>query len=94
MILLPLSILYYKLGDLKKAVRYLKKAKAVNPDTMRFFDALINGEAENVFEEMEDFGYRPGTIQEYVIEFQQNTFLFGQAASYFSWGYQKLKTMK
>lgn len=94
MFLLPLSILYYKLGDLKKAAQYLRQLKETNKDTLRFFNTLLKGNPEDLLDEEMSFGYRPFTIQELVIAFQQNTFLYGQSASYFSWGQKKLKGMK
>lgn len=86
MFLLPLSILYYKLGDLRQSAKYLKKLKGVNPDTLKFLNTLMYGDAEDLLEEMEDFGYRPSTIEQFAIELQQNAFLFSQTASYITWG--------
>lgn len=94
MFMLPLSILYYKLGDLKTAARYLRKLNRRNPDTRRFFETLINSEAEELLEEIGTFGYRPFTIQEFAVAFEENAFLFGTVAGYFCWGLKKLKTMK
>ena len=92
--LLPLSFLYYKLGDLQKAAQYLRKLKETNRDTLKFFNALIKGHPEDIFEEDVSFGYQPFTIQELAVAFQQNTFLYGQSASFFAWGQKKLKGMK
>ena len=94
MLMLPLSILYYKLGDLKKAAQYLRILNRRNKDTRRFFETLVNADAEDLFAEIGTFGYQPFTIQEFAVAFQENPFLFGSTAAYFTWGLRKLKTMK
>lgn len=94
MFMLPLSILYYKLGDLRKAAQYLKKLNQSNKDTRRFFQSLINGDAEMLLDEMSPYGYQPFTIQELASAFEENSFLYGTSAAYFNWGLNKLKTMR
>lgn len=94
MFMLPLSILYYKLGNLKKAAQYLKILNRRNKDTRRFFEALTKADAEELFDEIVTFGYQPFTIQELAVAFRENPFLFGSIAAYFSWGLRKLKAMK
>ena len=94
MFMLPLSILYYKLGNLKKAAQYLRILNRRNKDTRRFFEVLIKADAEDLFDEIGTFGYQPFTIQELAVAFRENPFLFGSTAAYFSWGLRKLKTMK
>ena len=94
MFMLPLSILYYKLGNFKKAAQYLRTLNRTNKDTRRFFEALIKADTEYLFGETGTFGYQPFTIQELAVAFRENPFLFGSAAAYFSWGLRKLKAMK
>lgn len=94
MFMLPLSILYYKLGNLKKAAQYLRILNRRNKDTRRFFEVLIKADAEDLFDEIGTFGYQPFTIQELAVAFRENPFLFGSTAAYFSWGLRKLKAMK
>ena len=94
MFMLPLSILYYKLGNLKKAAQYLRILNQTNKDTRRFFEVLIKADAEDLFDEIGTFGYQPFSIQELAVAFRENPFLFGSTAAYFSWGLRKLKAMK
>lgn len=94
MFMLPLSMLYYKLGDYKKAARYLRKLNQRNKDTLRFFELLIKGDTEELLAERNPYGYQPFTIQEFTVELEENPFMFGSSAAYFIWGRQKLKALK
>ena len=93
MFLLPLSILYYKLGDLKKSAKYLKKLKNTNEDTLEFFKGINKGQMD-FLENESPYGYRPFTIEELMLEFAENPFLFVTTKTYFEWAYKKLKNMK
>ena len=66
-------------------------------DSIREYGHVLRkekGHPEDIFEEDVSFGYQPFTIQELAVAFQQNTFLYGQSASFFAWGQKKLKGMK
>ncbi|MDE6780097.1 MAG: hypothetical protein K2J40_01375 [Ruminococcus sp.] len=94
--LLPLSILYYKLGNLRKANHYLKKLCDLNEDTYKFFE-LITGkskELKKVIENMNPYGYRPCTIEELIVETEENEFLFSNTTAYIIWAKQKLNAKK
>lgn len=90
--LLPLSILYYKLGNLRDANNYLKRLCAVNNDTIKFFNGLVKGDSLEHFKNMNSFGYRPFTIEEFLVESEENVFLFQSVSAYFEWAWQKLKS--
>lgn len=90
--LLPLSILYYKLGNLREANNYLKRLCAVNNDTIKFFNGLVKGDLLEHFKNMNSFGYRPFTIEEFLVESEENVFLFQSVSAYFEWAWQKLKS--
>ena len=90
--LLPLSILYYKLGNLREANNYLKRLCAVNNDTIKFFNGLVKGDLDGYFKNMNSFGYRPFTIEEFLVESEENVFLFQSVSAYFEWAWQKLKS--
>ena len=90
--LLPLSILYYKLGNLREANNYLKRLCAVNNDTIKFFNGLVKGDLLEHFKNMNSFGYRPCTIEEFLVESEENVFLFQSVSAYFEWAWQKLKS--
>ena len=81
----PLSILYFKKGNFKKAGEYLKRAEKVNKDTKKFIRSVLNKTWQREVEKMNDYGYRPFSIEEYVTEFLENTFLFKGCSAYFIW---------
>ncbi len=91
--LLALSILYYKLGNLKESVKYLKKLNVVNKDTYTFFSALVNGNMSDYIDVISPYGYKPFTIQEYIFEASENNFLIASVPTYFDWAMRKLKNM-
>ena len=90
--LLPLSILYYKLLDFKKAKKYLLELTKTNKDTKEFFKALLEQTLDKF--ELGDFGYRPFTIDEFIITFMGNLYLYDGLMDYFIWGYDILKKKK
>lgn len=92
--LLPLSILYYRLGNLTEATKYLKKLKAANKDTSKFFNAMRKGELMDYLCAVDPFAYEPDTLEEFIAQVDEFGFLFISSPSYFEWGYQKLKSIK
>lgn len=92
--LLPMSILYYKLGNLREAAKYLKMLCEVNDDTYKFFKYVTTGDTEKIAVNMNPYGYRPYTIEEFIVESEENHFLFIGSSSYFVWAQQKLKEIK
>ena len=92
MFLLPMSVLYYKLGDLTKAAKYLRELQKVNKDTEKFFNAFIEQDLEQYYDEMHDSGYRPFTIEEFLVEMQENGYLFFSTPQYALWASRKLRS--
>lgn len=92
--LLPLSMLYYKLGDLKEAAKYLKALEEVNKDTLKFFNGIVNGRLEKFIEGRGPYGYQPFTIEEFIEEIKTNSYLLVPMIAYFDWAQRKLKSMK
>lgn len=92
--LLPLSILYYKLGNLRKSYQYLKKLLAVNEDICDFLNIIISGELEKFYDYTNSYGYRPFTIEELAIEYEENNFLFDSTPAYFIWAKHKINSNK
>lgn len=92
--LLPLSILYYKLGDLRKSNQYLKKLTAVNEDTYKFFNSLIDGSLMESVSDSFSYGYRPFTIEEFIVECEENYFLFTSMPEYFVWAKKKVNSKR
>ena len=91
--LLPLSMLYYRLDDLKKAASYLRKIRSTNEDTVDFFTGIINGNLDDFIDEDEQspFGYRPYTMDEMLVEFEQHKMMYLSVPAYFDWAYRKIK---
>lgn len=92
--LLPLSILYYKLGDLRKSHQYLKKLITVNKDTYKFFDSFTNDTLKDYLSNMTPYGYRPFTIEEFIIECEENYFLLSSMPEYFVWAKKKINSKR
>lgn len=92
--LLPLSILYYKLGNLRESEKYLKKLNTVSEDTRKFFDVVLSGRLENYLDAAAPYDYRPFTLEEYLFEARYNFYLIAQSPTYFEWAWQKIKAAK
>lgn len=90
--LLPLSILYYKLLDFEKAKKYLLELTEINKDTKEFFKALLEQDVDKF--ELGDYGYRPFSIDEIIMTFMGNLYLYDGLKDYFLWGYDILKKKK
>lgn len=90
--LLPLSILYFKKEDFDKAEEYLKRLCTVNKDTKKFFRAVEKDKLGNYAEEINDYGYRPYTIQELIVELMENSFLFRTIPLYMEWAYETTRS--
>ena len=86
-----LSILYFKMGDLKNAEAYLKRSAKANKDTKKFIKSVINETWQREVEKMNDYGYRPFSIEEYVTEMLENSFLFKNCSAYFLWAADVMK---
>ena len=91
--LLPLSVLYFKRGDLDTAEAYLKRLCATNKDTKKFFRAIKKDKLDHYMEEISGYGYQPFTIQELIVELMENRFLFMMIPLYMEWAYEKTKNM-
>lgn len=91
MILLPLSVLYYKLGDFVKSQNYLYELKNKNTDTLEFFE-LMAVEYRGRYDEIEmPLSYYPFSMDEFFIAVARNKFLFFNIPQYFDWGLKKLR---
>ena len=90
--LLPLAVLYYKLDDLKTAAGYLKQLFQVNPECKIFF-ALQDVEPEKIEEVInasmdklaETGGYKPGSLEEFLVITQEEQYLYESEASFWIW---------
>lgn len=92
--LFPLSIMYFKLGDLDQAGKYLKRLSKANPDTRKFVKAFNEDRIDRYASQMSDFGYRPFTMEELITELMENLVLFQTLPAYFFWAEEQLAGKK
>lgn len=93
-LLFPLSVMYYKLGNLPEAEKYLKRLSDVNKDAVKFFNCIFNEGLERYIDDIPPYGYRVATIDELLIETDENSFLFRSVSGYFDWALRKLRTKR
>ena len=89
--LLPLSILHFKLGQGDKALEVLKRLNQVNKDTKKFLKTMASGNSEKGLPEIGPYGYRPFCMEELTVEVSSYPFLFENTMSYFVWAYKALQ---
>lgn len=92
--LLPLSVLYFKLGDLEKADDYLKRLAKANKDTKKFVKAVLSDKLDQYTKEMSDYGYCPFSIEELIVALMENQELFSMVPIYFYWADKQLSARK
>ena len=88
---LPLSILYFRLGKLDRAKETLLQLNEANHDAKKFFRAVINNKLERYADVNPEAGYRPNTIEEFIIFMQEEPELLSQSAAYIMWADDVLK---
>lgn len=91
--LLPLSVLYFKIGNFDKAEDYLRRLCAANKDTKKFFRAIKRDKLDHFVDEISGYGYQPFTIQELIVDLMENSFLFRMVPLYMEWAYEKTRNM-
>ncbi|MCC8075396.1 MAG: hypothetical protein LIO95_05550 [Clostridiales bacterium] len=90
--LLALSLLYFKLGELDTSLDYLKKLRKCNKDTKKFLRLVCRGDGEELFSYGdEQYGYQPNTIEELVSAYGDNLYLFVPAEHFFRWANKQIK---
>lgn len=95
MMALPLSVLYYKTGNMRKAKQYLKNLAKSNGDTRVFINEMASGELKDFLDDEEEIEmYRPGSYEEFLMAFQEYTFFYTSNLYYFIWASSQLKKMK
>lgn len=94
MFLLPLSLLYFKLENLEKSEEYLQRLVKANKDTKRFFRGIVNDSLEDDIAKLSGWGYRPGTIEELLVDIMENQEAFTSSPSYIIWANNILKKRK
>ena len=95
MMLLPLSVLYYKKRDFKTASEYLQKLSKINKGLNNFLKAAKSKEKlTELMLDMSPYGYQYSAAEEFVEEFMTYHFLFVQVAEYFTWAQKELKAIR
>mgnify|MGYP003272746640 CR=1 FL=1 len=98
--LLPLSILMFKSGEMDLAADYLKRLASSNKDTKKFIKlALQDGGVQELIDRFYDEdeipqSYRPSTMDEFVMEINEHPDMFSLAEGYFPWAYEELKVKR
>lgn len=92
--LLPLSVLYYKLGDLEAAGGYLSRLAKRNKDAKRFFSAATKDQLDEYYEELTPYGYRAASIGELLYCVIENEFLYDAVPYFYSWADSQLRPKK
>lgn len=94
--LLPLSILMFKLGEMNLAADYLKRLASSNKDTKKFIKLAMQDGAQELIERFYDEDespqcYRPFTMDEFVMEINEYPDMFSLSEGYFYWAHEELK---
>lgn len=92
--LLPLSALYYKLGNCKKSADYLKKLKTVSSDTLEYFYFMASDRHEGIVKHFNPYSYKAGSMEEFAVITADNIHVYSPMTSYFDWAFNKLSKMK
>ena len=91
-VLLPLTLLYYKLGDMDKAEKTLRRLTKVNKETRTFLRDMESGQYERKISKIrERGGYAPFTEEELIMMYDENEEVYNSAPLFFRW---MLKTLK
>ena len=93
-LLLPLVVLYYKLGDSEKSINFLKLLTNMNKDTKKFIGAAKRQNYKKYYAEMSPYGYRPNTMDEFLEEMRNYGFLFDSVPCFFEWAEKNLQKKK
>lgn len=88
--LLPLALLYFKLGNWPKAKDYLKKLKANYPDTKKFFRAVKKDDTYFLTKHHDPLGYIPGDTSELVAAYEDNLYVYIREPYFFDWADEAL----
>lgn len=94
--LLPLSILMFKLGEMDLAADYLKRLASSNKDTKKFIKLVMQYGAQELIERFYDEDeipqcYYPFTMDEFVMEINEYPDMFSLSEGYFYWAHEELK---
>ena len=90
--LLPLTLLYYKLGEMKKAEDSLMRLVKTIKDTKRFVKDILSGKMEDKIVEIhERGGYSPYSEEELLMAWYENGDVYDSSPFFFQWAADVLK---
>ena len=93
--LLPIVLLYYRLGETDKAKMYLKRLANNVKETRIFFrDFLDNRMDRKAKEVYQNGGYRPFTEEELIITCYENDEIYKRVPTFFLWAADVLKVKR
>lgn len=92
--LLPLTVLYYKLGDMEAASGYLTRLVKQNKDAKKFFSAAARDRLDQYIDDMDPIGYRPESMDELLFCIADNAFLYEAVPYFYAWADHQLKPQK
>ena len=96
--LLPLAILYYKLGEWDRASQYVKDLQKENRHFKKFVSLYLSEQVEDMMEEMDDdYSFEeaePGTLNALFAMYQSNTLIFITNTGFFAWAKGQLGRRK
>ena len=90
--LLPLTVLYYKLNQFDKAEDYIKRLAKANKDAKKFLRAAARDQLDDYIDEMNPYGYQPFTMEELLDELMKSSYLFDSVPYFFTWASKVLAT--
>ncbi len=90
--LLPLTLLYYKLGDTKKAESCIKRLTKTVEGTKKFVRDILEDDIERKLREiMQRGGYSPFTEEELIMTWHENSDIYDSTPVFFLWVADVLK---
>lgn len=91
-LLMPMAILYFKLGELDKSKEYLLKAAECNKNVKKFLTMVSTGRSDDLFNDMTPYGYALGSLSELAMEMIEYSFLFESSSLFALWAKKQLPT--
>lgn len=89
--LLGLAIIYYKKCDYVKAEEYIKQLNKTNKGFKKFVKSINDFSIMEKVLDFEGSMYQPGTIDELIVEYLSNRYLYGTTGAFFLFAEKCLK---
>lgn len=89
--LLSLAIIYYKKCDFVKSEEYIKQLNKENKGFKKFVKSINNLSIMDKIIDFDDSMYQPGTIDELIVEFVSNRYLYSTTTGFFMFAEECLK---